>query len=95
MKDYQSSFIDLDNIHKNLIVIAGDKNTFDTNKISNCEFIFYFVGSSSHSVNYKINKFLRKKPYAFLWLDNRNLTRLQNVMGNVLNRYFSNKDMNA
>ncbi len=95
MKDYQSSFMDLDNLHKNLIVIAGDKNTFNTSKISNCEFIFYFVGSSSHSVNYKINKFLRKKPYAFLWLDNRNLTRLQNAMGNVLNRYFFNKDMNA
>lgn len=95
MKDYQSSFIDLDDFHKNLIVIAGNKNTFNINKISNCEFIFYFVGSSSHSVNYKIDKYLRKIPYAFLWLDNRNLIRLQNAMGNVLNRYFSNKDKNA
>lgn len=95
MKDYQSSFIDLDNLHKNLIVIAGNKNTFNINKISDCEFIFYFVGSSAHSVNYKINKSLKKISYAFLWLDKRNLTMLQNAMGNVLNRYFPNKDKNV
>lgn len=94
MKDYQSSFIGLDSFHKNLIVIAGDKNTFNDNKISSCEFIFRFTPSSSHSVGYKIDKQLRKTPYAFLWLDKRNLTMLQNAMANVLNRYYSNKDKN-
>lgn len=76
------------NFHSNLKVIDGFTKSYDPKVIRKADFVFKIIKEMAHTVGYKADKELSKKPHSEL-LAIRNTDILMNSMANVLCRYFN------
>ena len=84
----ESSYYLLSNYNKNLKIIEGFDKTYDTAIIRNADFIFKIISVMSHTVGYKAEKELVRKPHSELE-GHRNAELLINAISNTLIRYYN------
>lgn len=78
-------------LHKNLSIIDGFDKSYDPRIIRKADFVFRIIKEIAHTVAYKAERELSKKPHTEL-LAIRNTDLLMNSMANVLCRHFNLTD---
>lgn len=84
----ENSYHQFSNYHKNFKIIEGFNNGYDTKTLRKAKFIFKNISVMSHSVEFRSEKEMSKKPHSEIKV-HRNVELMENAMANVLCRHFN------
>lgn len=88
MTQLEDAYHALSKYHDNLRIIEGFDKSFNTKIIRKADFVFKITGVMAHTVGYKAEKELVKKPHSELNI-HRNANILTKAMANILCRHFN------